>query len=185
MDDPFARLWWVLALRGVAGLALAVLAFVWPFVTLEALLFGVGLYAVADGGVALYAGLERREHGYPYWPFAVEGAIGLLAGGAIIAFPDAMAFALWYVVAGWAVATGACELVAAIRLRRVCAGERLLAAAGIASLGLGWLMFIWPGAAMVSLAWLIGAYAAMFGALLLGLGLRLRSMIGRELMLGA
>ncbi|MGZ3439017.1 MAG: DUF308 domain-containing protein, partial [Polyangia bacterium] len=106
MSDPFAKLWWLLTLRGLAGLTLALVAVVWPLFTLEALLLGFGIYAIADGAFALYAGLERREHGYPFWPFALEGALGMLFGGAIIAFPDVMAFALWYLIAGWALATG-------------------------------------------------------------------------------
>lgn len=174
MSDPFVKLWRVLALRGLAGLALAVLSVAWPLFTLEALLFGFALYAIADGAVALYAGLERREHGYPFWPFAVEGALGMLFGGAIIAFPDVMAFALWYLIAGWALATGVFELVAAIRLRRVCEGEMLLATAGCVSIVFGALMVVWPRTAMITMAWLVGIYAALFGVLLLALAVRLR-----------
>lgn len=137
MSDPFVKLWWLLGLRGLAGLTLAILAVAWPLFTLEALLFGFGLYAVADGAVALYAGLERRDDVYPFWPFAVEGALGLVFGGAIIAFPDVMAFVLWYLIASWALATGLFELVAAIRLRRVCEGEVTLASAGVVSVVFG------------------------------------------------
>lgn len=179
MSDPFAKLWWLLALRGLAGLTLAVLAVAWPLFTLEALLFGFALYAIADGGLALYAGLWRHQRGFPFWPFAVEGVLGILFGGAIIAFPDAMAFLLWYLIAGWALVTGAFELVAAVRLRRVCEGERLLAAAATASIVFGFLMVAWPRTAMITLAWLVGAYAGLFGLLLLGLAIRLRR-LGRS-----
>jgi len=174
MSDPFATLWWLLALRGVAGLLLAVAAVAWPLFTLEALLLGFGLYALVDGAVALWAGLTRRAHGYPFWPFAVEGVLGILFGGAIFAFPDAMAFVLWYLCAAWAVATGAFEILAAIRLRRVCEGELLLVIAGCASLVFGAAMLAWPRGAMIALAWLVGVYAGLFGVLLLALAVRLR-----------
>lgn len=174
MSDPFVKLWWLLALRGLAGLTLAVLAVAWPLFTLEALLLGFGLYAIVDGAVALYAGLWRRADGYPFWPFAVEGALGMLFGGAIVAFPDVMAFALWYLIAGWALATGLFELVAAIRLRRVYEGELLLAGAGCASVLFGVLMIAWPRTAMITLAWLVGVYAGLFGLFLLALAIRLR-----------
>ncbi len=177
MIDPVARLWWLVALRGLAGLALAVVSVVWPFVTLEALLVGFGLYAAVDGAVALYAGLSRAQHGYPFWPFALEGALGLLFGGAVIAFPDTVAFFLWYLVAGWALVTGLFEVIAALRLRRVYAGETLLFAAGAASLVLGGMMVLWPRAAMVTLAWLVGLYAAMFGLIMLALAIRLRRLL--------
>jgi len=179
MSDPFSKLWWLLALRGIAGVTLAVFAVAWPLFTLEALLLGFGLYAVVDGAFALYAGLWRHEHGYPLWPFAVEGALGMLFGGAIVAFPDVMAFALWYLIAGWALGTGVFELVAAVRLRRVCEGELLLVGAGGASVLFGALMIAWPRTAMITLAWLVGVYAGIFGLLLLALAMRLRR-LGRS-----
>jgi uncharacterized membrane protein HdeD (DUF308 family) len=173
MSDPFAKLWRLLALRGVAGLLLAVVAVVWPFLTLEALLAGFGVYVTVDGGFALYSGLWRHEHGYPFWPFVVEGALGILFGASVLAFPDAMAFVLWYLVAGWALATGAFELAAAVRLRRFCQGETILAAAGATSVGFALVMMAWPREAMVGLSWLVGLYAAAFGVLLLVLAARL------------
>ena len=172
--DPFAKLWWLLALRGVAALALALVAVVWPLLTLEALLFGFGVYAAVDGAFAVYAGLVRHRGEYTFWPFVVEGALGILLGGIVLAFPDTMAFVLWYLVAGWALATGVFELYAAASVRRLYAGEPILAGAGLASLLFGFVMVIWPRAAMVALSWLVGVYAAVFGVLLLVLASRLR-----------
>jgi uncharacterized membrane protein HdeD (DUF308 family) len=172
-SDPFARLWSLLALRGVAGIALAVVAVIWPFLTLEALLFGFGVYVTIDGAFALYAGLIRHEHGYPFWPFVGEGVLGILFGATVVAFPDAMAFALWYLVAGWAVATGVFELVAAVRIRQLYEGETMLAGAGAVSIVFGVVMMLWPRQAMVGLSWLIGVYSAGFGLLLFVLSARL------------
>jgi uncharacterized membrane protein HdeD (DUF308 family) len=174
MTDPFARLWWLLALRGLAGILFGALAVLWPFFTLEALLFAFGVYAMADGAAAFYAGVERYERGYPWWPFAIEGVLGVLLGALVIAFPDRGGFLLWYLVAGWALATGAFEIVAAARLRRHTEGETLLFGAGVCSLAFGVLMFCWPRAAVLALAWSIGLYAALFGLLLLMLAVRLR-----------
>ena len=178
-SDPFAKLWWLVALRGVAAIGLALVAVLWPMFTLEALLVGFGVYAILDGAFALYAGVRRHEEGYPFWPFAVEGALGMLFGGAVVAFPDVMAFALWYLIAGWALATGVFELVAAIRLRRLYEGELLLVGAGGASVLFGVLMIAWPRTAMVTLAWLVGIYAGIFGLILHALAIRLRR-LGRS-----
>lgn len=174
MNDPFAKLWWLLALRGLAGLMLAVVAVVWPMLTLEALLVGFGIYTAVDGAFAIYAGLVRHEGGYAFWPFVVEGALGLAFGAAVLAFPDSMAFALWYLIAGWALATGFFELLAAGRVHRVYEGEPLLAGAGLASLLFGFILVIWPHAARLALSWLIGVYAAVFGVLMLVVAARLR-----------
>jgi len=172
-SDPFARLWWLLALRGVAGLLLAALAVVWPLLTLEALLMAFGIYVTVDGPFAVYAGLVHHERGYPFWPFVIEGALGLCFGAAVLAFPDTMAFVLWYLVAGWALATGIFEIVAALRMRRFYDGESMLAGAGATSILFGLVMVMWPRPAMVGLSWLVGLYAAGFGMFLLLLSTRL------------
>lgn len=178
VDDPFARLWWMLALRGLAGVLFGALAIAWPLFTLEALLAVFGVYVTLDGVVALVAGVQRGRAGWTWWPLAVEGALGLVAGGAILGFPDRAAFLLWYLVAGWAIASGVAEIVAAIRLRRFTEGETLLAGAGVASLVLGGLMIGWPSAAVLTVAWLIGLYAIIFGALLFALAVKLRRAAG-------
>ena len=48
--------WWALVLRGVAAIAFGVLAFVWPQITLTALVFLWGAYALVDGAFAIAAG---------------------------------------------------------------------------------------------------------------------------------
>jgi uncharacterized membrane protein HdeD (DUF308 family) len=38
----------------------------------------------------------------------------------------------------------------------------------------GSLMVIWPAGGAIALVWMIGAYAILFGIVLIGLGLRIR-----------
>jgi uncharacterized membrane protein HdeD (DUF308 family) len=74
----------------------------------------------------------------------------------------------------WAIATGVLEIVAAIRLRDEIEGEWLLALGGLASVVFGVLLLARPGAGALAVLWLIGAYAIVFGVLLVVLGLRAR-----------
>lgn len=73
-------------------------------------------------------------------------------------------------------ATGALEIVAAIRLRNQSEGEWVLAFSGIASLIFGAMIVAWPRAGAVALVWILAIYGLVFGALLIGLGLRLRTL---------
>jgi uncharacterized membrane protein HdeD (DUF308 family) len=84
---------------------------------------------------------------------------------------------LVYLVAAWALITGAFEIVAGVRLRRYVTGELLLALSGVASLLLGALMAVLPFNDVSSMAPWLGMYGFVFGLLLLVLGLRLRSWI--------
>jgi uncharacterized membrane protein HdeD (DUF308 family) len=65
--------------------------------------------------------------------------------------------------------------MSALRLRVHVNGEWLLALSGFASLLLGVLMIALPLAGPMAIAQAIGAYALIFGALLIALGYRLRS----------
>ncbi len=60
-------------------------------------------------------------------------------------------------------------------MRKVLPGEWLLALSGFASLILGILMIAVPLAGALAIAFWVGIYALVFGALLVALGLRLRS----------
>jgi len=82
---------------------------------------------------------------------------------------------LIYVIAAWALVTGVLEIAAGLRLREYIRGEWLLVLSGVASLILGVLMIAIPLAGSLAIAFWVGAYAFVFGALLVGLGFRLRS----------
>jgi uncharacterized membrane protein HdeD (DUF308 family) len=74
------------------------------------------------------------------------------------------------------VVAGVLEIVAAVRLRKVVEGEWMLAVTGVLSVVLGVLIAMRPGVGMLSLIWVIGAYAIVLGVLLIGLGFRLRGL---------
>ena len=81
--------------------------------------------------------------------------------------PGLAAVALLYLVAAWAVVTGFAQIATAIRLRQEIRGEWALILGGILSVLFGLLLAVLPGAGILSLIWLIGAYAVAFGVLLL------------------
>ena len=75
--------------------------------------------------------------------------------------------------------TGVLEIVAAVHLHRAH-GEWLLILNGVLSVLFGFLVVIWPSAGVLTLLWLIGAYAIVFGIVLLVLAFRLRNLHRRQ-----
>jgi uncharacterized membrane protein HdeD (DUF308 family) len=57
--------------------------------------------------------------------------------------------------------------------------EWLLALAGVASILFGILLVAWPGAGLLTIVWLAGAYAIVFGVLEIVLSLRLKGLRDR------
>ncbi|HUI72065.1 MAG TPA: DUF308 domain-containing protein, partial [Spirochaetia bacterium] len=66
------------------------------------------------------------------------------------------------------------EIVAAIRFRKEIQGEVFWILTGIASIAFAVLLMIFPGAGILGLVWLLGAYAIVFGVFLIALGIRIR-----------
>ncbi len=166
------RSWWVLAVRGVLAIALGLAAFVWPALTLGALVLLFGVYAIADGVMALVGALWHRSR--DWWLLLAEAGIGIAAGVAAFVWPGLTALILVYLIAAWAIGTGLAELAAAWRLRREIANEWMLAIAGLLSVAFGVVLVARPGAGALAVVWLIGAYAVAFGISLLALALRFR-----------
>ncbi|HEV8164756.1 MAG TPA: DUF308 domain-containing protein, partial [Actinomycetota bacterium] len=173
--------WWSVALRGVLAVAFGVVAWIWPHITVHALVLLYGFYALVDGLLALAALLvggslvrERRV-----W-LLVEGVAGIAAGVIAFLWPGITALVLLYLIAAWAIATGILEIAAAVWLRRELRGEWLLALGGVVSVLFGVFLIVRPGEGAIAVVWLIGLFAIVFGVALIGLGLRLRR-LGRGL----
>lgn len=174
MNMVLARNWWALALRGVLAIVFGVLAFANPGITLAALVLLFGVYALVDGVFAIIAGLRAARRHERWWPLALEGLASIAAGIVTLLIPAAAAFALLILVSAWSILTGAFRIGAAIRLRTEIEGEWLLIVSGLISVAFGLVIVIFPGAGLVTLVWLVGFYAVIFGILLVALALRLR-----------
>ena len=172
-----SRDWWVFAIRGVAAIVFGILAFIWPETTLAVLVFLFGAYVLVDG-VALLIALARgdalaRRHA---WAVGIMGVLGIVAGVITFAWPGLTALSLLYIVAFWAIAMGTFQVIAAIALRRELEGELWMALGGLASIVFGALLVAFPGAGLISLVWLVGIWAVVFGVSSLVLACRLRQL---------
>ncbi len=174
MVDALARNWWALLIRGIAAVILGLLAFLWPGATWYAIAILFGAYAFVDGIFAIVAAVRAAEAHERWWPLVIEGIIGLAIAGVTFYDVTITIAALYFTIAAWAFLTGILEIVAAIQLRKAIANEWLLIVGGIASLLFGILMVWHPVAGALTIAWLIGAYAIIFGITMIGLSLRLR-----------
>lgn len=176
MLERLVQNWWVLALRGVVAILFAVIAFARPQITLQALVWVWGFYAVADGIFATVTAIRSAELGGRWGMLLLSGISGIAAGIVAFAWPGITAVALLYLVAAWAVMTGFLEIAAAIALREVLEGEWMLGLSGVLSVVLGVLLFARPGAGLLASVWMIGVYALIAGIAMLVLAFRIRAL---------
>jgi uncharacterized membrane protein HdeD (DUF308 family) len=175
MLETLTRHWRALAVRGGAAVLFGLMALIWPGITVLVLVLLFGAYALVDGVLALYAALAGRPgaEGRRGW-LVFEGVAGVLAGIGAVVWPGITALALLYLIAAWALVTGAAEIATAIRLRRDIEGEWLMALSGLLSIVFGVLAFVFPAAGALAVVWLIATYAIFFGGVVLVLAFRLR-----------
>jgi uncharacterized membrane protein HdeD (DUF308 family) len=173
MIHELARNWGWVALRGAVAIIFGVLALAWPASAFAAIVLLFGAYAFVDGVFDLVA-LFRGQGKDRFWLLVLEALVGIGIGILTIARPAATALVLLYYVGIWAILTGIFELAAAIRLRKEITGEFWLGLAGVLSILFGVVLFAAPGPAALALTIWIGAYALIFGVMLLFLAFRLR-----------
>ena len=170
---PLSDSWGLLLFRGVLGILFGLTALLMPGITLAALIFYFGAYAVLNGIATLVVAFGvKGEPGFGVLLF--EGILGIVAGVLTFFYPGLTAIALLAVIATWAILGGALAIATAIRLRRELTGEWILVTTGILSIIFGVLLVGNAAAGLLSLVWLIGIYAMSSGVAMIPLALRLR-----------
>ena len=157
---------WMLLFRGILAVLFGIVAIAWPGITLTALVYLFGAYALIDGVVEVVAALRHtKDRGWGL--LLVEGIVSALAGVVAFAYPGITALVFLYLLAAWAVVTGILEIVAAFSLPLGASREWMLGLAGLASILFGILIAIQPSSGLLTVVWVIGIYAIVFGALLI------------------
>jgi uncharacterized membrane protein HdeD (DUF308 family) len=177
MLNLLARNWWLVEIRGVAAIAFGILAFLWPGLTLLVLVTLFAAYVLIDG-IVLLVSLARGEPATRGHRLSVGlmGSLGVAVGVATIFWPGITALALLYLTAFWAITLGASQVVAAIRLRQELSGELWLVIGGLLTILFGVFILVFPGTGLLSLVWIVGAWAIVFGITNLILAWRLRGL---------
>lgn len=166
--DIRRQMWGALMVRGVIAVLFGLAAILWWGISARILVYLFAAYVIADGLFAFIAGGQSR-----IWLLLAEGLVGLAAGLAAIFWPQIALLVLIYIAAFWAILTGLVEMIIAVELRKVIQKEWLMFLGGLVSIILGVLLFIYPNLGILAFIWVIGIYAIVFGASLIGLAFRL------------
>ena len=94
MLTNLARAWHWIVLRGVFAVLFGIFAFIWPGITLAALVLVWGAYAIADGVMALIAAFTMHEEGKPMASLVIVGILGIAAGVVTFLWPGMTALVL-------------------------------------------------------------------------------------------
>jgi uncharacterized membrane protein HdeD (DUF308 family) len=176
MRALLAKYWWVLLVRGIAAIVFGLMAFTWPALTLATLVLFFGAWALVSGVLLLIGAFGGRAQGSDWWFMLLQGGLGVAVGLVTFANPAMTEIGLLLYIAAWSIATGAVEVVTAIRLREEIEGEGWLILNGALSIAFGFILMLFPAAGALALIWLIASFAVIAGTLMVILGFRLRAL---------
>ena len=172
--SALAENWWLLLLRGLVAIAFGLIAFFWPDITLVALVYLFGIYAIADGLVALWAAFNAMGDAGPRWWLGLSGVVSILAGLAAFFYTGVTGLVLLVFIAVWAIIIGLTLIWGAIELRKILDDAWLLGLTGALAVAFGVILIAKPNAGALALVLTIGWFAIVFGCLFITLAFRLK-----------
>jgi uncharacterized membrane protein HdeD (DUF308 family) len=174
MSAALAQNWWLVALRGALAIIFGLIALLLPGVTMLGLVLIFAAYMLVDGVFAITSAVRAIRKKERWGLLAFQGVLSILAGVAAVIWPGITVLAFVILIAAWSLVSGVLMTGAGFQLN-VEHGRWWLVLGGLASLCLGIALLIAPLIGAVVLTWWIGAYALVFGALLLALAFKLRA----------
>ena len=166
--------WWLIALRGLAGVLFGILCFASPQVAGFSLLFVYALWSIVDGGFGLAAAFGQARRGERWVWLLVEAVLNIAIGVMMFAVPGFAVTFIFILIAIRSLVSGLLLLFASFRLD-AAHGRGLLLLSALVNLGFAAVLIFAPMAGLKILIWWIGVWAFAFGLLLLVLGFKIRS----------
>jgi uncharacterized membrane protein HdeD (DUF308 family) len=174
-------IWWVVLLRGILGVVFGIIALAAPGAALTGIVVVFGIYAIIDGAAAVLHALRIRTPGSGWGWLLFQGIISIVAGIIALVSPALVGviggvFAL-LTIAIYAVMHGALGIRSAAGLRDG-RNRTLGIVSGVLTLLFGillaFLTLVTPGATVLSLIWIVGIYAIIFGIMFVVAAVQLR-----------
>jgi uncharacterized membrane protein HdeD (DUF308 family) len=169
MESWMAGEWWVLLIRGIVAILLGIFALMNTTAAAMVIVIWLGLYAIVDGVLKIYATLYKRRKGADLWPGVISGLAGIAVGVAIFVWPELTVVVLLALIATRAIIQGISDILSAIRSRKELRGLwfALMMLGGIAEVIFGIWMIFQPLIGGLTVLAVIGIYAIVVGIILI------------------
>src|SRR5215472_7643451 len=156
------RQYWLLILfRGIIALLFGIMAIISVEFTLLFLVYLFGAYVLIDGVMAIVVSLQERKSTSAWLVVFLIGIVGIVVGILSFIHPGNVALVIFYLVAAWLIIAGLFGVISA--LFRASGAEWLSIIGGILSIIVGVIFFLHPTSSILSIVWLLGIFALVYG----------------------
>lgn len=114
-DEPT----WMVLLEGITGIAVGIIAFIWPGLTGVVLLYLIAAWAIVSGVFEVMTAIRLRRQIKNEWLLILAGIASVIFGVLLIAWPAAGAFALLWVIGTYSIFFGVLLVALGLRLRNL------------------------------------------------------------------
>jgi uncharacterized membrane protein HdeD (DUF308 family) len=168
------KIWIFAIIRGALAIIFGLIAFFGPIATAIALAIVIGVFAIVTGIFDIIEAIRHRGSSSMVLRI-VLGAISILFGIFVLVWPGISLGILVIIVGVWAIVTGILQVMSSVRHRAdPDSGWVWGIIGGALTILFGVLVLIWPGAGVVTIIWIIGIWAVVWGIALIVLGVQLR-----------
>ena len=116
MSEVLAQRWWAVGLRGILAIIFGLICLLTPGIALGAFVIVFAAYMFVDGVFAIISGIRAARSGENWGLLILEGVVDLAAGAIAVLWPAITLVVLVWIVAIWAIVSGALMVAAAFSL---------------------------------------------------------------------
>jgi uncharacterized membrane protein HdeD (DUF308 family) len=174
-------IWWLVLVRGILGIIFGIIALIAPGIALTGIAIVVGIYLLMDGIAEIIQAVQTRKSDRRWGWLLFQGIVSVLAGLAAVILPGLAGLVgglvvLWTVVV-YTLLHGIMGIASAAGIREG-SGRVWGIVAGVVSIVFAILLALFvllgPGATVLSLIWVVGIYAIIFGIVLIVAAMKVR-----------
>ncbi len=172
-----ARQYWLLILfRGIIALLFGIIALISVEFTLLFLVYLFGAYVLLDGILAIVVSLQERKSTRAWLIVFLIGIAGIVIGVLSFIHPGNVALLIFYLIAAWLIIAGFFGVISS--LLRARGTEWLSIVGGILSIIVGIIFFLHPTSSILSIVWLLGLFALVYGIIQIIKALQVKALLG-------
>src|SRR5579885_2808277 len=158
--------WWLTLIRSLVIILFGIAAVLRPGTTLLFFIYLFGAFAIVEGAIAIATAIEDRRVYKNWWALLLSGIAGIILGILVFSWPGITSLILFYIVAAWALMAGIMAIVSAFSRFTLPGLDWPLVVSGVVLIILGLIMADHPVRSILSIMWVLGIAAIIYGVLL-------------------
>lgn len=175
MEKKGKKNWWFLVINGLIAILVGIFLLFFEKDMIKELVRYIGIGIAVVGALLLFAAIRNIKADKQAGMLLFESILTLVIGLIIVLFPTFSLNVFLIIIGVWAVILGIVQLAILINIKGKIAGKNILLFNGLLTIVLGVMLFFEPLTSVVILVKILGAFAIIFGILMIYFGFVLKT----------